>query len=48
MHDFDQFFGNLYHLNAQEEPKNWHYPGDPVAPGRIEPGPLNLPTAGRR
>jgi arylsulfatase len=26
MHGFDEFFGNLYHLNAQEEPENRDYP----------------------
>jgi arylsulfatase A-like enzyme len=25
-HGFDEFFGNLYHLNAQEEPENEDYP----------------------
>lgn len=25
-HGFDQFFGNLYHLNAEEEPENPDYP----------------------
>ena len=28
-HGFDEFFGNLYHLNAEEEPENEHYPKDP-------------------
>lgn len=28
-HGFDQFFGNLYHLNAEEEPENEDYPTDP-------------------
>lgn len=28
MHGFDEFFGNLYHLNAQEEPENRDYPRD--------------------
>jgi arylsulfatase len=28
MHGFDEFFGNLYHLNAEEEPENEDYPGD--------------------
>ena len=28
MHGFDEFFGNLYHLNAQEEPENPDYPAD--------------------
>ncbi len=31
-HGFDQFFGNLYHLNAEEEPENEDYPGDYVMP----------------
>jgi len=25
-HGFDEFFGNLYHLNAQEEPETENYP----------------------
>jgi arylsulfatase A-like enzyme len=25
-HGFDEFFGNLYHLNAEEEPENEDYP----------------------
>jgi arylsulfatase len=29
MHGFDEFFGNLYHLNAEEEPENEDYP-DPA------------------
>jgi arylsulfatase len=29
MHGFDEFFGNLYHLNAEEEPENEDYPTDP-------------------
>ena len=28
-HGFDEFFGNLYHLNAEEEPETYHYPKDP-------------------
>ncbi len=28
-HGFDQFFGNLYHLNAEEEPEDRNYPQDP-------------------
>lgn len=27
---FDEFLGNLYHLNAEEEPENEDYPGDMV------------------
>jgi arylsulfatase len=29
-HGFDEFFGNLYHLNAEEEPENEDYPRDMV------------------
>ena len=29
-HGFDEFFGNLYYLNAEEEPENRDYPGDMV------------------
>ena len=28
-HGFDEFFGNLYHLNAEEEPEMADYPKDP-------------------
>jgi arylsulfatase A-like enzyme len=28
MHGFDEFFGNLYHLNAEEEPELRDYPSD--------------------
>jgi arylsulfatase len=28
VHGFDEFFGNLYHLNAEEEPENSDYPKD--------------------
>ena len=31
-HGFDQFFGNLYHLNAEEEPENRDYPADLMLP----------------
>ncbi len=34
-HGFDEFFGNLYHLNAEEEPENEDYPlGMELADGR--------------
>jgi arylsulfatase A-like enzyme len=26
VHGFDEFFGNLYHLNAQEDPEDPDYP----------------------
>jgi arylsulfatase len=29
LHGFDEFFGNLYHLNAEEEPENMDYPKNP-------------------
>ena len=28
MHGFDEFYGNLYHLNAEEEPEHPDYPSD--------------------
>lgn len=28
-HGFDEFFGNLYHLNAEQEPENPDYPKNP-------------------
>ncbi len=32
MHGFDEFLGNLYHLNAEEEPENRDYPADMKLP----------------
>src|SRR6516225_7501595 len=29
LHGFDEFFGNLYHLNAEEEPEDVDYPKNP-------------------
>jgi arylsulfatase len=29
VHGFDEFFGNLYHLNAEEDPEDEDYPKDP-------------------
>jgi arylsulfatase len=29
-HGFDEFYGNLYHLNAEEEPENPDFPKDPA------------------
>jgi arylsulfatase A-like enzyme len=29
VHGFDEFFGNLYHLNAEEDPEDFNYPRDP-------------------
>jgi arylsulfatase len=28
MHGFDEFYGNLYHLNAEEEPEQRDYPSE--------------------
>ena len=36
-HGFDEFFGNLYHLNAEEEPENFNYPKDPAFAERWGP-----------
>lgn len=36
-HGFDEFFGNLYHLNAEEEPENADYPKDPAFKKRFGP-----------
>jgi arylsulfatase len=30
VHGFDEFYGNLYHLNAESEPENPDYPKDPA------------------
>jgi arylsulfatase A-like enzyme len=35
VHGFDEFFGNLYHLNAEEEPENPDYPKAPAYPNFI-------------
>ena len=32
-HGFDEFFGNLYHLNAEEEPEQYDYPTEEEIPG---------------
>ena len=36
-HGFDEFFGNLYHLNAEEEPEHPNYPKDPAFKKRFGP-----------
>ena len=36
-HGFDEFLGNLYHLNAEEEPENPDYPTDPKFKERFGP-----------
>jgi arylsulfatase A-like enzyme len=40
VHGFDEFFGNFYHLNAEEEPENADYPKDPSF--RAEYGPRGV------
>jgi arylsulfatase A-like enzyme len=37
VHGFDEFFGNLYHLNAEEEPESPDYPKDPKFRQRFGP-----------
>jgi arylsulfatase len=37
VHGFDEFFGNLYHLNAEEEPENEDYPKDPAFKKKFGP-----------
>ena len=47
MHGFDEFFGNLYHLNAEEEPEDPDYPKNPEFRKRF--GPAGRPALlGRR
>ena len=36
-HGFDEFFGNLYHLNAEDEPEHPDYPKDPAFKERFGP-----------
>ncbi|MDB6179600.1 arylsulfatase [Paracoccus sp. Z330] len=36
-HGFDEFFGNLYHLNAEEEPERRNYPQDPAFRDKFGP-----------
>ncbi len=37
VHGFDEFFGNFYHLNAEEEPENADYPKDPAFKEKFGP-----------
>lgn len=47
-HGFDEFFGNLYHLNAEEDPENRFYPQDPAFRKRFGPrGVLKASADGR-
>jgi len=49
-HGFDEFFGNLYHLNAEEEPESPDYPKDPEFRKKFGPRgfPPPSPTARSR
>src|SRR5256885_4949374 len=48
VHGFDEFFGNLYHLNAEEEPEQRTYPRDPAFRATIGPrGVLRCKAADR-
>ncbi|MDX1964418.1 MAG: arylsulfatase [Pirellulales bacterium] len=48
MHGFDEFLGNLYHLNAEEEPENEDYPRAPEFRKRFGPrGVLKTKADGR-
>jgi arylsulfatase len=48
MHGFDEFFGNLYHLNAEEEPENIDYPKNPEFRRKFGPrGVLKTKADGR-
>lgn len=37
VHGFDEFYGNLYHLNAEEEPELSDYPKDPAFRAKFGP-----------
>ncbi len=37
MHGFDEFLGNLYHLNAEEEPETYYYPKDSAFKAKYGP-----------
>jgi len=37
VHGFDEFYGNLYHLNAEEEPEHPDYPKDPAFKAKFGP-----------
>jgi arylsulfatase len=45
-HGFDEFFGNLYHLNAEEEPENEDYFKDPALRERFGPRGVIRSSAG--
>ena len=37
VHGFDEFFGNLYHLNAEDEPEHADYPKNPAFKAQFGP-----------
>ncbi len=37
VHGFDEFFGNLYHLNAEDEPEHPDYPKNPAFKAQFGP-----------
>jgi arylsulfatase A-like enzyme len=45
-HGFDEFFGNLYHLNAEEAPEDPAYPKDPAFKKKFGPRGVIKSTAG--
>ena len=48
VHGLDEFFGNLYHLNAEEEPEDEDYPKDPAFKKRFGPrGVLHCKSDGK-
>jgi arylsulfatase A-like enzyme len=46
VHGFDEFFGNLYHLNAEEEPENADYPKNADFKNKFGPRGVLKCTAG--
>jgi len=42
VHGFDEWFGNLYHLNAEEEPEQLDYPGQKNPAYKAEYGPRGV------
>jgi arylsulfatase A-like enzyme len=42
MHGFDEWFGNLYHLNAEEEPEELDYPGQKNPEYKVKFGPRGV------
>jgi len=48
VHGFDEFFGNLYHLNAEEEPEQEDYPKNPQFRARSGPRGVLHCTASER